>query len=232
MRNALVIRHVAFEDLGTLAPALGRQGYRIRYVEPGALGGVAVLQPRLLLVLGGPIGACDDARYPWLAEEAALLKQRIEAGRPTLGICLGAQLIARALGARVYAAQRREIGYGPVELTPAGRGSALRHLDSPATPVLHWHGDTFDLPERAALLASTEVCANQAFSIGERILGLQFHPEFEGAALERWLVGHTVELGLAGVDPNSLRDQARRFGPALERRAARLWDQWLEGLDA
>lgn len=169
MRNALVIRHVAFEDLGKLAP--------------------------------------------------------------TLGICLGAQLIARALGARVYATGNREIGYAPIELTPARRGSALRHLGAPATPVLHWHGDTFDLPARAMLLASTKVCANQAFSIDERILALQFHPEFEAALLERWLVGHSVELGLAGVDPNALRDQAARFGPELERRAARLWDEWLEGLD-
>jgi GMP synthase (glutamine-hydrolysing) len=231
MRNALVIRHVAFEDLGTLAPALGRHGYRIRYLEPGALGGAAGLQAALLVILGGPIGACDDARYPWLAEEAALLKRRIDGGRPTLGICLGAQLIARALGAKVYAAESPEIGYAPIELTPAGRASALRHLGSPATPVLHWHGDTFDLPERAVLLASTAVCANQAFSIDDRVLGLQFHPEFEAASLERWLIGHTVELGLAGVAPGSLRDQARRLGPALERQAARLWTEWLEGLD-
>ena len=232
MRNALVIRHVAFEDLGTLGPALGRRGYRIRYVEPGAIDFDAVRRAQLLVVLGGPIGACDDARYPWLASEASLLEQRIDAGRPTLGICLGAQLIARALGSPVYAAGAREIGYGPIELTAAGRRSLLRHLDAPETQVLHWHGDTFDLPARAELLASTAVCTSQAFSIDDRILGLQFHPEFEAASLERWLVGHAVELGLAGVDPDSLREQARRLGPALERQAVLLWDAWLGGLDA
>ncbi len=231
MRNALVIRHVAFEDLGTLGPALGRRGYRIRYVEPGGLDVDATRRAQLVVVLGGPIGACDDARYPWLASEAALLEERVHAGRPTLGICLGAQLIARALGSPVYPAGSREIGYGPIELTAAGRESLLRHLDAPETRVVHWHGDTFDLPERARLLASTVVCANQAFSIDDRILGLQFHPEFEAASLERWLVGHSVELALAGVEPSSLREQAKRFGPALERQAAVLWDAWLGSLE-
>jgi len=230
MHAAVVIRHVAFEDLGTLAPALGRHGYRIRYVEPGGADLAVAGKASLLVVLGGPIGAGDDERYPWLADETSILGERMKAEQATLGICLGAQLMARALGARVYPSAAKEIGYAPVALTPAGRASVLKHLDPGLTPVLHWHGDTFDLPAGAELLASTGVCVNQAFGLGARVLALQFHPEFEAASIERWLVGHTVELGLAGIDPRALREQARRHGATLERQAAQLWDAWLEGL--
>jgi len=231
MRTAVVIRHLAFEDLGTLAPALGRRGYRVRYAEPAALDAALVRDAGLLVTLGGPIGACDDEHYPWLANESALLAARMSAGRPTLGICLGAQLMARALGARVYPAAAQEIGYAPVTLTAAGRASPLALLEPSRVPVLHWHGDTFDLPDRVELLASTGVCANQAFRLGERVLALQFHAEVEAAALERWLIGHTVELGLAGIDPRELREQARRHGAALESCSTRLWDAWLAGLE-
>jgi GMP synthase (glutamine-hydrolysing) len=230
VRRAFVIRQVAFEDLGTLGPALGRHGYRIQLADAG----VDDLQPAgaadLLVVLGGPIGATDDARYPFLADEAGLLARRLADDRPTLGICLGAQLMARALGAAVYAAPRREVGYGPLELTAAGRASPLRHVDGTLAQVLHWHGDTFDLPAGAECLAGTPDCPHQAFALGRRALALQFHAEAEAARLERWLVGHTVELGLGGIEPSALREQARRHGPALERQAELLWDEWLAGL--
>lgn len=230
MRHALVIRHVAFEDLGTLAPALGRGGYRVRYLEAPVIDAATVREADLLVVLGGPISAYDDERYPWLAAETDLLRHRVQAGRPTLGICLGAQLMARALGARVWPAADKEIGYGPIALTSAGQASPLRHLDRSLTPVLHWHGDSFDLPDSAELLASTEACPNQAFRLGDRVLALQFHPEVEPASLERWLVGHTVELGLAGIDPHALREQAGLHGAALERQSVLVWDEWLGAL--
>lgn len=230
MRRAVVIRHVCFEDLGSLAPALGRAGYRVQYLEAG----VADLAPAggadLLVVLGGPIGACEDSRYPWLADEAALIAERIEAGRATLGICLGAQLIARALGARVYPAREREVGYAPLVLTAAGQASALRHVDGALAQVLHWHGDTFDLPPGATLLASTPACPHQAFAIDARVLALQFHAEAEPQGLERWLIGHTVELGIAGIEPAELRAQALAQGAALERQAELCWDEWLLAL--
>jgi GMP synthase (glutamine-hydrolysing) len=230
VRRAHVIRHVAFEDLGSLAPALGRHGYRIQLADAGVDRLDAAAAADLLIVLGGPIGANDDDRYPWLAGEAALIRQRLDESRATLGICLGAQLMARALGAAVYPARRREIGYAPLMLTTDGQNSVLRHIDGALAQVLHWHGDTFDLPPGCQWLASTPDCPHQAFAAGARGLALQFHAEAEAASLERWLIGHAVELGLARIEPAELREQARRHCAALERQASLLWDEWLGAL--
>ncbi len=225
-RRAVAIRHVAFEDLGTLGAVLVGRGMAVDYVEAGANDFAPVGDPDLLVVLGGPIGACDDADYPFLAAEAALIQRRLAAGRPTLGICLGAQLLARALGARVFRNPVKEIGWAPVELTQAGRASCLAGLDG--HPVLHWHGDTFDLPEGATLLASTPACRNQAFAWAPAALGLQFHVEVTASGLERWLVGHTVEIAATpGVTVAGLRADTARYGAALEEAGAAVLESWL-----
>ncbi|MGF6757370.1 glutamine amidotransferase [Paraburkholderia sp. GAS42] len=209
MKQVLAIRHVAFEDLGTFEPAFIEAGYAIEYIDaPTAdLQTIDVDAPDVVVILGGPIGAYEDDKYPFLRHEVALIEQRLMAGRALLGICLGAQLIARASGARVYPGERKEIEWGGVSLTEAGKQSMLAPL-SAGLPVLHWHGDTFDLPPGAELLASTVSYANQAFSVGPQVLGLQFHIETCARTLERWLVGHAVELAHAGIDIQSLRKDA------------------------
>lgn len=231
MKTAAVIRHVHFEDLGTLAEPLTLAGFAIQYYDAGFHG----LPPRnpektdLLIVLGAPVGVYEEDKYPFLRGEIELLTARLEAGRPTLGICLGAQLIARALGAKVYPSGVKEIGWGPVDLSEAAKATPLRHLAH--TSVLHWHGDSFDLPRGAAHLASTEICRNQAFSVGAHVLALQFHPEADPAAgIERWLIGHAVELGAAGIDPRDLRDGARAIEPNLPAKAQNMLAEWLQGL--
>lgn len=227
MPTAYALRHVAFEDLGILEPLLVRHGYSVAYREAGvdSLDGLA--DADLLVVLGGPIGAYEDDLYPFLSDELALLERRLARGGATLGLCLGAQLMARALGARVYPNGQKEIGWAPLELSQAGAASPLRHFAG--GPVLHWHGDTFDLPDGAEHLASTPVTRNQAFSWGQgRALGLQFHGEVTAAGLERWFIGHACEIASTpGVTVPDLRAQTARHAAAVAKAGAACFEDWL-----
>ena len=231
MKSAIALRYVHFEDLGTFENVLAENAFRVEYVDVtgDAIWRLDPLDADLLISLGGPIGAHEDDIYPLLKPILRLLEQRLAADRPTLGICLGAQLIARALGARVHPGGRKEIGWSALRLTEAGRASPLRHLGPESTPVLHWHGDTFDLPQGAALLASSEVYAHQAFAMGRNVLGVQFHPEVTAAGLERWYIGHACEIaGAPGVRVDALRAASERFAPALKCFAVRFLNEWLE----
>lgn len=233
MKTAIAIRHVHFEDLGSLEPALERAGYRVRYADCGVddIASLDATAPDLVVVLGGPIGAYEDDLYPTLKDELNLLEMRLSAKRPTIGICLGAQLMARALGARVYPGQRKEIGWGQITLWPAGCESVVRYLGQDNTAVLHWHGDTFDLPAGATLLASTEICRNQAFSWGRNALGFQFHPEAITARLEQWYIGHACELAGVKLSITALRAETARYAARLEIQAHKCFDEWLNSIE-
>jgi GMP synthase (glutamine-hydrolysing) len=228
--QCLALRHLAFEDLGLFEPLLKARGFEVDYRQAGVkpLNAEEWRSADLVVVLGGPIGAYETAHYPWLSEQIDGLRQRLALQRPTLGLCLGAQLMARALGARVYPGPTKEIGWAGITLSEAGRQSCLAALAG--TPVLHWHGDTFDLPAAATLLASTALTPNQAFSIGTQALGLQFHPEADPAGIEAWLIGHACELGQAGIDVRDLRRQTEALGPEVKAAAAALLTRWLDAL--
>lgn len=230
-KTAIAIRHVHFEDLGTLEPLLHKRGYVVRYLDATVddLTAINALAPDLMIALGGPIGAFDEGIYPFLAHELALIQRRVANRAPILGICLGAQLIARSLGAKVYPLGVKEIGFNPLQLTAEGRQSPLAILGD--TPVLHWHGDQFDIPPDALRLAGTEVGVNQAFSLGDTVLGLQFHLEVDVRYIERWLVGHANELGQAGVDPRTLRTQAQQMRERLEAASGAIFTAWLDGIE-
>lgn len=174
------------------------------------------------------MGVYEQQRYPFLGPELRFLEQRLAERRPVLGICLGAQLIAQAVGARVYPGHCKEIGFGPISLSKPGRHSPLGAV-APDQPVLHWHGDTYDLPAGATLLASSAVYPQQAFSAGPNVLALQFHLE-AGGHMGRWLTGHADELREAGVDLARLEQDAERHSPALRRIAGAVLDGWLRGL--
>ncbi len=226
MKTALAIRHVSFENLGNLELILRADGYSIEYREAGR-DDLSRIDSNvdLLVVLGGPIGAYEEDTYPFLLKELELVESRLRKDQPTLGICLGAQIMARALGAKVYAGPTKEIGWHEFRLTQTGKESPLRQLDG--TKVLHWHGDTFDIPVGAVLLASTTAYANQAFSWGRRGLAVQFHPEVDSSILEQWYIGHACELAGAHISVKSLREDARRFAPVLQARSANFWRDWL-----
>ena len=229
--NIAVLRHLAFEDLGTFGPVLAEAGHRITLLECGMDDLSPAAEADLTIVLGGPVGAYETDRYPWLAAEIELVRDRLLRRRPTLGLCLGAQIMAAALGARVHpGAMGKEIGFAPITLTAEGEQSPLRHLSPSRGMPLHWHGDTFDLPDGAVLLAASGRYPHQAFALGRHALGLQFHPEADFQRLEQWLIGHAGELHAAGIDPALLRRDALVHGPVLARQGALMLREWLAGL--
>lgn len=231
LKTAIALRHVHFEDLGTFLPVIEAAGYRVQYYDVGVdpLWTLDPVRTDLVIALGGPIGVYDTKAYPVLLDELDLLRTRLAARRPTLGLCLGAQAMAAALGAKVGATGVKEIGFSPLVLTAEGLAGPLRHLAD--VPVLHWHGDMFDLPADALLLAAAPLCRNQAFALGANVLGLQFHPEADLArGFERWLIGHAVELASAGFDPAALRMAAARHGDALHAAGQAMLSDWLAGL--
>lgn len=230
LKRAIAIRHLAFEDLGVLEKILLRNGYKVSYREAGMddLGAIEQAQPDLLVVLGAPISVNDTDAYPFVQQELALIQRLSERGTAVLGICLGAQLIARALGAGVEAMPQKEIGLAPLELTEEGRASALAPLEG--VPVLHWHGEACGAVSGAPPLARTQVCDNQAFQPSPRILGLQFHLEVPLQGFERWLIGHCSELSAAGLSVPALRRNAAQYLPQLESLATDVFQRWLDGL--
>jgi GMP synthase (glutamine-hydrolysing) len=229
-RTAVAIRHVAFEDLGLLAPLLADHGFATSYLDAPANGGEwqHARDADLLVVLGGPIGVADGDAYPFLHTELEIVGERLVDDRPTLGICLGAQLLAAACGGSVRPGAGAEIGYAPVTLTNAGQGSVLEPLRS--VPVLHWHGDVISTPPALPPLASTPLCENQAFARGPNVLALQFHLEADSSSLERWLVGHAYELAARGVSVAGLREDAAACAAQLASRGQQVFGAWLSGL--
>ncbi len=224
-----VIRHLAFEDLGSFSSVLQVHGYQINYIDAGydGLSFMNALSGDLLIILGGPISVNDGKQFPFLELEMDLLKQRIAADKPTLGICLGAQLIACSLGAKVYPGEEKEIGWSGLSLTTAGEQSALRYLNAKHCSMLHWHGETFDLPDNAVLLASSEKYQNQAFSYGKNVLALQFHPEVTQRAMEKWFIGHITEImQTAGISVEQLREETHRYANRLEIQAELFFNSW------
>jgi len=173
--NAHILQHVPFEGIGSMEPWLRMHAANItstRFYEPWTLPAVSHLD--LIIAMGGPMSVNDEAELPWLVQEKQFIRAAIEQDIPVLGICLGAQLIASALGARVYAGRQREIGWFDIEaVAHAGGAFAFPQTAS----VFHWHGETFDLPEGAVHLARSAACAHQAFQMGANVVGLQFHLE-------------------------------------------------------
>jgi GMP synthase (glutamine-hydrolysing) len=229
-RTAVAVRHVEFEGLGLLAPLLADHGFETSYLDAPADGGAwrSARDADLLVVLGGPIGVADTDAYPFLRTELELIGERLARDRPTLGICLGAQLIAVAAGGSVRPGIEAEIGYAPVTLTDAARDSVLEPLRS--VPVLHWHGDVISTPPELPSLASTPLCENQAFARGPNVLALQFHLEADSASLERWLVGHAYELATRGVSVAGLREDASAYAAQLASCGQQVFGTWLSGL--
>ena len=219
--HCTVIRHVEIEDLGYLGKGLQKGGIRVRYVDASGPARELPAADAPLIVLGGPMAAYDTDRHPFLAREIELIRRCLERERPVLGICLGAQLLAAAAGARVYHGERgKEIGWAEVELSEAGVADPIWAGFPQCFMTFHWHGDTFDIPDGAVLLASSDRYP-QAFRLGPSAYGVQFHPEVVPVELEAWIRAYRLELErerlsseqvLAVPDEEEHRALAQRFG--------------------
>lgn len=229
----LVLQHIACEHPGAFSEVIAERGAEPVAVELDA--GEPLPDWRGfdgVVAMGGPMGAGDEAEHPWLAAEKELVGEAVEAGRPFLGVCLGVQLLAAALGARVYQAPEPEVGLLEVELTAAGRDDPLfAGIDDPLLS-LQWHGDTFDLPDGGVHLARSEQVANQAFRAGERAYGVQFHLEVTAEMARQWAAVPAYRDSLAATLG---RERGAAFLADVERRAEgmhpvarRLFANWLD----
>ena len=215
-RDWVALQHVPYEGPGLIAAAASRRGLDLRLCHPYR--GESLPSPEELdglVVMGGPMGVQDTAEHPYLAREGELIAAMVRAGRPVLGVCLGAQLLAHALGASVYRGQRAEIGCGTVSLTEAGREDpVLGSTGGAALPVVHWHQDTFELPAHASLLAGSALFPHQAFRVGTRAYGLQFHVELTPTLAEGWRAHLPAGITISADDADRISAQGR---PLVER---------------
>jgi GMP synthase (glutamine-hydrolysing) len=232
--KVLVFQHVPYEPLGTLDPLLKEAGFRLRYVNFGR-------EPRqrpaldryeALIVLGGPMNADQIDTYPNLITEVEIIGEAVSRGMSVLGICLGAQLLARALGGSVSRNEVREIGWYDVDLTAAGRCDPVLSTFAPRQEVFQWHEDGISLPPGAALLASSPASPVQAFRWGEHAYGLQFHLEANLPLIERWLSVPAHQASLreeqGSIDPEQIRRKAATSVAPLEQLSRLTFSRWIE----
>lgn len=226
MKRCVVLRHVEYEGIAGYRAPVEAAGYAVERLAAWAIDFAAFdsLESDLLVIMGGPMGVYETAEHPWIVPEVEAIARRIAAGRPTLGVCLGAQMIAAALGSAVYrGAAGREIEFSPIRFTDAGRASPVARIGE--VSVLHWHGDTFDLPPDVELLASTDRYRHQAFRRGPNLLALQFHAEMgRDPRFESWL------RDLDGEDRIRLTEQHAALGHKAVAAGQAMMISWLSEL--
>ncbi len=236
-KGALILSHLQQEGSCTLGGLLIERGMRVRTInsprtwKEKGLTHIDPLRPDLLIIMGGPIGVYQADDYPFLHDEMAMLKTRIDAGLPTIGICLGSQLMAQAMGATVRKGEAgKEVGWKGLTLTEAGKSSPAAHLCESKTSMFHWHSDTYDLPQGATLLASTDQYENQIYTFGKAALGLQCHPEVCRRPLEEWFVMFNGDItGDAPLIPvDELRKQTDAKIETLNKQATLFFGEWLD----
>ena len=232
--KVLVFQHVPFEPLGTLDPLLKEAGFRIRYVN---FGREPEQRPQLdryeaLVVLGGPMNSDQIDSFPNLITEVDIMREAVARDMSVLGICLGAQLLAKALGGDVTRNEVREIGWCDVQMTEAGLGDPVLSTFAPVQEVFQWHEDGISLPPEVDVLASSPASPVQAFRHGEHVYGLQFHLEVNRPLIERWLTvpAHraTLEEERGRVDPDAIRRQTETSIGPLEQLSRETFSRWID----
>ncbi len=231
MGPVLLVGHEADETFGLAPAALTEAGVDVRAHDSSRLGAPEADPEGLggLIVFGGVMNVDETGAHPFLAAERELVRRAVERGVPFLGICLGAQMLARALDVPVYRAPVREIGFSPLHPTEAAADDPLLSTFRDGDPVFHWHEDTFDLPEGATLLATGDDVEVQAFRVGARAWGVQFHVEVDRPEFDLWLdVAGPETLARWGTTADELRARADRYLPLQEARARELFRRFAE----
>ncbi len=228
MSEVIVLQHEPFETLGTIEAALRLRRVGARYVRPfdGEPVPAGLADAVGLIVLGGTMGVYEQAEFPFLTDEIHLIESALRQDRPILGVCLGSQLLAAALGAEVYKAGRKEIGWFEVSLSPAAWTGSICSGIGERINVFHWHGDVFDLPRGADPLASSEMARCQAYRYGSKAYGLLFHMEVTREIIEGMVGAGENELEEEGLDGRSILEESRKSLPDLHKSAAAVWENW------
>ena len=230
MKTALIIRHVPHEGVAGYRQPIEEAGYQVSRIDvtDPEFSSLDLREPDLLIMMGGPMGVYEQDRHPWIACQLRRLALRLDADRPTLGVCFGAQMMASALGARVYPGPAKEVGFHPVDVHHDD--GPLRHLHE--VPVLHWHGDTFTRPDGVELLASSNAYEHQAFRRGANQLALQFHAEMgEDPRFDAWMEQWPEAVVEAGGCPRALRRAHDELGPGAVAAGRAVISDWLLGLE-
>ncbi|ADH61036.1 glutamine amidotransferase class-I [Thermoanaerobacter mathranii subsp. mathranii str. A3] len=234
--QVLIIQHVRQEGPGLIAEIFSKKGWKldIRIMDqPGTILPKKVADYKAVIILGGPMGAYEEPKYPYLYQVQELVRDAIERQIPILGICLGGQLIARALGATVKPNSIKEIGWYKIHLTEAGKKAFLFRDLPEEFWAFQWHGDTFELPEGAVLLAEGDTCTNQAFAYQECAWALQFHPEVTPIIIDYWAEIYQEELiDFAGPEAvNQLKEETKRLWEKNQEVFSRFWANFCRLLD-
>ncbi|HZX14642.1 MAG TPA: gamma-glutamyl-gamma-aminobutyrate hydrolase family protein [Thermodesulfobacteriota bacterium] len=230
--KVLVLRHVPHEHLGTLAEALRANNITYEYINwyENKNPSISIDNLHGLIILGGPMNVYETDRYPYLEMEDRLIKQAIEKDVPILGICLGAQLVAKALGSRVIKNKEKEIGWYPLKITEEGSKDRLFMHFNNEEIVFQWHGDTFEIPESAVHLAESTLCTNQAFRHGSNVYGLQFHIEVTPEMISEWLnvpENQKEIMSLEGnINPESIKAEIPKFRGRLNLLAGNVFQEF------
>ncbi len=229
-KNIWMVVHEQAGDIGSYGLFLRQHGIEptILVAKETDFSALDARTPDVVIVMGGPMGVYEAGMYPWMTPEIKFIERRIGADKPLLGVCLGSQMIAHALGSPVFKGEAgKEIGWTAVTMNEAGLRSPLRYFDRSQTLVSQWHGDTFDLPKGAVLLGSNDQYENQAYAYGDHVVATQFHPEMTAEVFRRWMLDPANELPEVNLSRDYLNEGSRIYGPGLLNSNFQFFRSWL-----